>query len=162
MKPIARLIAAGLGTGYAPRAPGTAGSLLGLGIGAALLHTSPAWLALFTALAILLGTACIPLATAIPLRATSAAAHQDPSWIVIDEIAGQCIALLALPRISLAGLALAFAAFRFFDILKPGPVGWADRQGGAIGIMLDDVFAGVAAAGCVYVAEISLRKYVLF
>jgi phosphatidylglycerophosphatase A len=72
--------------------------------------------------------------------------HDDPGWIVVDEIAGQMIALLALHKISLIGVALAFALFRLFDISKPGPIGWADRQGGAAGIMADDLLAGVAAA----------------
>ena len=40
----------------------------------------------------------------------------------------------------------AFVAFRFFDILKPGPIGWADRQHGPMGVMLDDILAGIAAA----------------
>jgi phosphatidylglycerophosphatase A len=73
-------------------------------------------------------------------------AHDDPGWIVIDEIAGQMLALLALHRISLIGVGLAFALFRLFDISKLGPIGWADRQGGAVGIMGDDILAGAAAA----------------
>ena len=63
---------------------------------------------------------------------------------MIDEVAGQMIALLALPRPGWAGSLAAFALFRAFDIAKPGPIGWADRQGGAAGIMADDVLAGVA------------------
>jgi phosphatidylglycerophosphatase A len=72
---------------------------------------------------------------------------QDPSWIVVDEGAGQLIALAGLPlEANSAGLVMAFALFRALDILKPGPVGWADRQGGAFGVMLDDLVAGVVAA----------------
>jgi phosphatidylglycerophosphatase A len=72
---------------------------------------------------------------------------QDPSWIVVDEGAGQLIALAGLPlEANSAGLVMAFALFRALDILKPGPVGWADRQGGAFGVMLDDLVAGVIAA----------------
>ena len=70
----------------------------------------------------------------------------DPGWVVIDEIAGQWIAMLALPRPTWLGLLAAFALFRLLDILKPGPVGWADRQGGAVGVMADDVIAGAIAA----------------
>jgi phosphatidylglycerophosphatase A len=44
---------------------------------------------------------------------------------------------------------VAFVAFRLFDIWKPGPIGWADRRGDALGVMLDDILAGVAAALCV-------------
>ena len=65
--------------------------------------------------------------------------------MVIDEIAGQCLALLALPRPGWAGAALAFALFRLLDVTKPGPIGWADRQGGAWGIMADDIIAGFIA-----------------
>jgi phosphatidylglycerophosphatase A len=75
----------------------------------------------------------------------------DPSWIVVDEAAGQLIALAGLPpQANAAGLVMAFALFRALDILKPGPVGWADRQGGARGVMLDDIIAGtLAAAGLI-------------
>jgi phosphatidylglycerophosphatase A len=47
------------------------------------------------------------------------------------------------------GWIVAFVAFRLFDIWKPGPIGWADRRGDALGVMLDDILAGVAAALCV-------------
>ncbi len=73
----------------------------------------------------------------------------DPHWIVIDEGAGQLLALAGLPLDANAtGMVMAFALFRALDILKAGPVGWADRQGGAFGVMLDDLIAGaIAAAG---------------
>ena len=140
-----RLVANGFGSGLAPVAPGTAGSILGAFLGAVLLHFS--WWALFTftILATASGVHAIRAATLLPLRATTSAHMDDPGWIVIDEIAGQCCALLFLPRPTLAGVALAFAAFRLFDITKPGPIGWADRQGGAVGIMADDILAGLAA-----------------
>ena len=76
----------------------------------------------------------------------------DPSEIVIDEVAGQWIALLPLaiwplPFDSAAVYYLfGFVAFRIFDITKPGLVGWADRLVGPLGVMLDDVIAGVMAA----------------
>lgn len=80
----------------------------------------------------------------------------DPSEIVIDEVVGQWIALLPV-AIGLShtgatfwmlwpGVLTAFLAFRLFDIWKPGPVGWADRMEGPLGVMLDDVIAGVLAA----------------
>ena len=80
----------------------------------------------------------------------------DPSEIVIDEVAGQWIAILPLSLgashvnadiLSLwPGWISAFLLFRLFDILKPGPIGWADRRGDALGVMLDDVIAGLFAA----------------
>ena len=75
-------------------------------------------------------------------------ARQDPGWVVVDEAAGQCLALAALPAGASFWWVLAgFLLFRAFDILKPGPVGWADRMEGSFGVMLDDVLAGLMAAG---------------
>ncbi|MFK7881962.1 phosphatidylglycerophosphatase A, partial [Roseobacter sp.] len=78
------------------------------------------------------------------------------SEIVVDELVGQWIALLPLSYAAWSmgidildmwpGWITAFALFRLFDILKPGPVGWADRRGDPLGVMLDDVIAGVFAA----------------
>jgi phosphatidylglycerophosphatase A len=113
---------------------------MGLGIGLALLHVSALLLAAGAAFAIFAGYAAVR--TALP----GAEADADPGWVVIDEIAGQMITLLTLHRIGVLGVLLAFALFRLFDVAKPGPVGWADRQGGAWGIMADDVLAGTLAA----------------
>jgi len=149
---LARLIASGFGSGYAPKAPGTAGSIVGLALGAAALAVSPWLLLLLTLAASIGGTAAIMQATHLPLRPVTGADHDDPGWIVIDEIAGQCCALLLLPRPSWPAAALAFALFRLLDITKPGPIGWLDRQGGALGIMADDLLAGTLAAVVVAVA----------
>lgn len=70
----------------------------------------------------------------------------DPPWVVIDEVAGQWIAMLGLGSVTVLGTLLAFIGFRLLDITKPGPIGWADRQGGAFGIMADDILAGVVVA----------------
>ena len=72
--------------------------------------------------------------------------QDDPGWIVIDEVAGQWIALLGLSVVSAYGVIAAFALFRFFDILKPGPVGWMDRRKDASGVMGDDIVAGAIVA----------------
>jgi phosphatidylglycerophosphatase A len=146
-------IASGFGSGAAPTAPGTAGSLVGLAIGAALLPISPALVAAAILIACAGGLWAIHAATGQAMLGHAAADHDDPGWIVIDEIAGQMIALLALHRLSLTGAALAFALFRLFDITKPGPIGWADRQGGAVGIMADDILAGLAAAAIIFAAQ---------
>ncbi len=153
----AHIIAAGLGAGASPRAPGTAGSLVGLALGALLLQASPILLLAGIVLATYGGLWAITAATGLPLRATQEeATHADPGWIVIDEIAGQMLALVALHRASVLGLAAAFALFRLFDILKPGPIGWADRQGGAAGIMADDLLAGFASALCLLLLQAML------
>lgn len=74
------------------------------------------------------------------------AQDKDPSAIVIDEAVGIWLALTTTPLTPL-GIALAFGLFRLFDILKPWPVGWADKSlSGATGIMLDDMLAGLWTA----------------
>jgi phosphatidylglycerophosphatase A len=72
---------------------------------------------------------------------------------VIDEFAGQWIALLPLAAPSPLGLLLAFALFRLFDIAKPGPIDAAQRLPGATGVMADDILAGLAAAAIVWAAR---------
>jgi len=87
---------------------------------------------------------------------------KDPGSIVIDEVAGQWIALIpASPNLS--AYALGFVAFRFFDILKPGPIGWADRNlDKGLGIMVDDIMAGICAAGIVLVFQVWLPPLYIF
>jgi phosphatidylglycerophosphatase A len=137
---LARLVAGGFGSGFLPFAPGTAGALLGLLLGVPLLLAPPGVLAVAVLLVSLLGLWAI----------RAARIDGDPGWVVIDEIAGQFVALLGLARPTIVGLAAAFALFRLFDIVKPGPVGWADRQDGAAGIMADDLIAGAIAAGILW------------
>lgn len=142
--------------GHLRPAPGTWGSLAALPVAWGLhLAGGPALLALGVALSFTLGT----LATHLEIKGKP---NQDPSEIVIDEVAGQWLALLPV-SIGAAhaganltslwpGIVFAFLAFRFFDILKPGPIGWADRRHDALGVMLDDILAGIAAALCVMLA----------
>ena len=78
---------------------------------------------------------------------------QDPGAIVVDEVAGQWLVLLAAPP-TLPAYGLAFVLFRLFDILKPWPVGWADRTvGGGFGVMLDDLLAAVYALTVLFAIE---------
>jgi phosphatidylglycerophosphatase A len=89
-------------------------------------------------------------------KMTDGSDDHDPSEIVIDEVVGQWIALAPLSYAAWSmglnilvmwpGWIAAFALFRLFDIWKPGPIGWADRRGDPLGVMLDDVIAGVFAA----------------
>jgi phosphatidylglycerophosphatase A len=149
-KTFAFWVACGGGSGAFPWAPGSAGSSVGLIIGLLLLKHSHI---------LLLAGAVIATAggyIAIRKLLSTEEADADPGWIVIDEIAGQMIALLALHRITWLGVALAFGLFRLFDVFKPGPVGWADRQGGARGIMADDVIAGALAALALLAAQAAL------
>jgi phosphatidylglycerophosphatase A len=78
-------------------------------------------------------------------------AEADPGWVVVDEAAGQSLALSAAS--GWLGVLLAFALFRLFDIAKPGPVGWADRQPGPFGVMADDLIAGALAAAVLLLLE---------
>jgi phosphatidylglycerophosphatase A len=142
----ARFVASGGGAGLAPKAPGTAGSLVGLVIGAGLLAVSPWCLLGGAVVAAGAGLVATRAATGMPVFNAVHAEDDDPGWIVIDEIAGQMLTMLALPRLAWAGLALAFVLFRVLDIAKPGPIGWADRRGGAAGVMGDDVIAGLSGA----------------
>ncbi len=136
MRGLARLVASGLGCGFAPRAPGTVGSLAALVVGAALL-LGPAWVLPVAAL-----VACVAGVWAI--RAAGAAG--DPGWVVIDEVAGMWITLLGVRQVSAVGLVAAFVVFRVLDITKLGPIGWADRRHGAMWVLADDIIAGVIGA----------------
>ncbi|MBS0316678.1 MAG: phosphatidylglycerophosphatase A [Proteobacteria bacterium] len=141
----AHLIALGFGSGLAPIAPGTAGTLW-------------AWLA-YRVLALWLAPfeLGIVIAVALPLgwwACTVAARHlqlQDPGCIVWDEVVAFWLVLwLAMPT-SFWGQFVAFLLFRFFDMAKPGPVRWADRRfkglglRGGFGIMFDDLVAAFCA-----------------
>ena len=130
-------VATGCYSGLSPKAPGTAGSLASAILGTGFLALSPALLTPAALAATIAGFWAVPLV---------ASPNEDPGFVVIDEWAGQWLAMAALGRVSLWGVIAAFALFRLFDITKPGPIGWADRQPGAFGIMTDDIFAGVAAA----------------
>ncbi|HBS49067.1 MAG TPA: phosphatidylglycerophosphatase A [Rhodobacteraceae bacterium] len=163
---LARMIASVGGVGYLSPGPGTWGSLAALPLAWGL-HV----LGGFPLLLLGIAAVCSSGFWATK-RLTEGQADHDPSWIVIDEVAGQWIALLALSFPAWhAGIDIhrlwpgwiaAFVLFRLFDIWKPGPVGWADRKGGPLGVMLDDVIAGVLAGLCVlamaYVAhEVVMR-----
>lgn len=133
---IAWWIAVAGGVGLAPVAPGTAASAVAALIGAGLLALGWKMLAAAAVAASLGGVWAIG----------AAAIEGDPGFVVIDEVAGMWIALLGLARPGWWGVAAAFLLFRVLDIAKPGPVGWADRRGGAWGVMGDDLIAGAAAA----------------
>jgi phosphatidylglycerophosphatase A len=147
---ISHLIATFGGVGHLRPAPGTWGSLAALPVALGIY-----WLGgvMLFALSIVVVFAAGWWATAVETKGKE---DHDPSEIVIDEVAGMWIALLPVmigASHSGAGVlalwpgwVVAFAAFRLFDITKPGPVGWADRQRGPFGVMLDDVIAGVLAA----------------
>ncbi len=131
-------IATGAGSGYLPKAPGTWGTLVGLLLWWPLAGLSLAAYLAAVAVLFIVGVASAGAAEKILDRG-------DPGVVVIDEIVGVLIALAAVPLHPAAALA-GFALFRLFDIAKPFPVGWVDRHlHGGLGIMLDDVAAGLYA-----------------
>ena len=143
------LLATGFGAGYAPVAPGTAGSAQGVLLFFILSQLS---LSLYLGITVLITLFAIWSSGV----AEKACGRKDPPHVVIDEIAGQLIALAALPanwKFMLAG----FLLFRLFDIVKPWPANMINRDmpGGA-GIVLDDVVAGVYANLLLQVAGIIL------
>lgn len=143
---VTRFIASGFGSGYLPKAPGTWGSVVGLVLGALLLGFA-GHIALLAGFVSATGAGLYVVAR-LPER------NDDPGWVVIDEIAGQMLPLLALAHLSAWGLLLSFALFRFFDITKPGPVGWADARHDEYGLMGDDVIAGALAMAVIFVIRV--------
>lgn len=135
-----------------------AASLCGLGF----LRPAPGtWASALVLPAALLGPwGCLALGIGFSLLGLLAVsrlpeAREDPGWVVVDEAAGQCLALAALPADAGFWWVLAgFALFRAADILKPGPIGWADRMGGSLGVMLDDILAGLLAGAVLLAARI--------
>ena len=135
------------GSGLLKPGPGTYGSIAALLLWyatARILNPSPSALAIGTAIAAAIITLIgIPAATIVARESSK----KDPGHVVIDEVAGQLIALIALPPTpgyAVFGLIL----FRFFDILKPWPVRKLERLPEGTGIMLDDVAAGILALIC--------------
>jgi len=139
------LLAFGFGSGLAPKAPGTFGSLAALPF-FALLALLP--LPLFLLVVAVVGLAGIWICG----RAATIMGVHDHSGIVLDEFVGQWLTLT--PLVPLAGWSLAalgwtvlgFALFRLFDVWKPWPIRWFDHNvDGGLGIMLDDVLAALPA-----------------
>jgi phosphatidylglycerophosphatase A len=138
----ATLTATFFGIGHMRPGPGTWASAATMLLWAALAHSLPpaARIPVAIALAIIVTVIGIPAAT----RVARASGKKDPSFVVIDEVAGQLISLIAVPlawKTFLAG----FILFRVFDILKPPPVRQLERLPEGTGIMLDDVAAGIYA-----------------
>jgi phosphatidylglycerophosphatase A len=132
-------IALGLGSGLAPKAPGTAGTLIAVPLYLAMQDMS---LELYAAITLAISLLGIWICS---YSAKKLGVHDHPA-IVIDEIAGFLITMFAAPA-GWVWLVAGFVLFRFFDALKPWPISWMDKNlKGGLGIMLDDVAAGLAAA----------------
>ncbi len=143
----ATLVATFFGIGRLSPGPGTWGSAATVLVWAALAYKLAPSLRtpLAIALALLVTLIGIPAST----RVARASGSKDPQFVVIDEVAGQLIALIALPlawKTFLAG----FILFRIFDILKPPPVRQLEKLPEGTGIVLDDVAAGIYALAAVH------------
>jgi phosphatidylglycerophosphatase A len=138
----ATLVATFFGIGHMRPGPGTWGSAATMLLWAALAHfLHPAWRTpSAVGLAIVVMLIGVPAATQV----SRAYATKDPQFVVIDEVAGQLIALIAAPLVWKTFLA-GFILFRVFDIVKPPPVRQLERLPEGTGIVLDDVAAGIYA-----------------
>ncbi|MBR1648585.1 MAG: phosphatidylglycerophosphatase A [Alphaproteobacteria bacterium] len=158
-KKLSFAIATLLGTGYFPFAPGTAGSLMSIPLAFVFAYFFGFWGIIGAVIAtFIIGT----IATHEVLKHTK----HDPSFVVIDETAGQLLTFAGIserlfadshPRVVVLYL-IGFALFRLFDITKPQPAKWADSKVlNAWGVMLDDIFAGIYAALVLYAIEYFLK-----
>nr|WP_242698713.1 phosphatidylglycerophosphatase A [Alteromonas sp. 5E99-2] len=133
----------GFGSGLAPFMPGTFGTLAGLPFLILIDYIPMAGFAALTAVFAVLGIS-ICEKTAKDMKV------HDHGAIVWDEIVGIMLTFLWIP-LSLPTIVAGFVLFRLFDILKPWPISLLDRNvSGGLGIMVDDVFAGIFACGCLH------------
>lgn len=140
------LLATGLGCGFSPVAPGTVGSVLGAVV----------WWFVFADLEYYVRAIGAFAVFFFSVLVVESAAKRyglgDDRAIVLDEVVGMWFALLFLPK-SILWVAAAFVLFRIADIVKPWPASWVDtRVTGGLGIMSDDLIAGMMAAIAAFVA----------
>lgn len=134
------IIASGFGSGFSPFAPGTAGALVAVIIWTVLFYVIPFNILLVvTSLLIVLFTAA-GIWSADKLESEWG---KDPSKMVVDEMVGVWIALLAVPVGNVWYILFAFLLFRFFDIFKPLGIRKMEQLEGGIGVMADDILAGI-------------------
>lgn len=134
---LAFVLATGFGSGYSPFAPGTAGSAVGLLFVWGMSYlTLPGQIA-----AVLIVTVLSMIAAEIVARSTGL---KDPGLIVADEIAGMMVTMIAIP-LSATSLVLGFILFRVMDVVKPPPARQFEHFKGGIGIVADDLMAGIYA-----------------
>ena len=136
-------LALGFGSGLAPKAPGTFGTLAALPIFYFMMPLSVAIYSLITVFLAVIGIY-------ICGKAAKDSGVHDHGAIVWDEIVGFLITMIGV-AVSWQSLLVGFLLFRFFDILKPWPISYLDKHvHGGLGIMIDDVVAGLAALICMH------------
>ena len=141
---LAVAVATGFGAGWFPFAPGTLASAITV-TGLALVPFTQ------TALVVFFG-----IVTVVGIWASDHAERvlgaKDPGAIVVDEVAGMTLSVLAVP-LTPAVLVVAFVLFRIFDVVKPFPAGRSQRLRGGIGVMIDDLVAGLYALAIVWASH---------
>ena len=143
MKFIYKMIATTFGAGYSPFAPGTAGAI----VGCAFIWVFEKYELLSTyddAIIFAILTALVTLLGVFVTNKLSSDWGKDPSKVVIDELIGVWIAMIFVP-FTWVNLLIAFVLFRFFDIAKPLGVRKMENLKGGVGVMMDDVLAGIYA-----------------
>ena len=141
---LAVLIATVLGVGYAPLAPGTVASVVTV-IVLGLVPFSRAGLVIFLVVVVVVGTWAAHLAERV-------IGGKDPGAIVIDEVAGMTLSVVAFP-LTTEVLAAGLALFRVFDVLKPPPARESQKLTGGVGVMIDDLIAGFYALAIIAVSR---------
>ncbi|OCG61178.1 phosphatidylglycerophosphatase A [Gilliamella sp. Nev5-1] len=138
-------LAVGLGSGMSPIMPGTMGSLMAIPLWLLFYGLQPALYWIFILVTFIFGC--------FICQKTSDDTHtHDSGHIVWDEFVGMWITLFFIPQLSVMWIAIAFVAFRVFDMAKPWPIRWFDKRiPGGFGIMVDDVIAAIFSSFTVYV-----------
>ena len=146
---VARLIATWFGCGYSPTAPGTAGSLAAIAIAFAL-HSWLGWgrteFAIMAALLLAPGIWAAGVVARLEGR-------EDPGLVVVDEVIGQWITLAGASTLNWKSWLAAFVVFRALDIWKPPPARQMESLPGGVGIVADDVMAGLYGALAIFVVD---------
>ena len=164
------LIGTGFGSGFWPWGPGTAGALLAtlIWFGCSSLLVDAAWVEALPVSAdsalVLLTVLLVLLFQVLGIWAANKLEPfwgEDPSRVVVDEMVGVWIALLAAPAGHVWYGVAAFVLFRFFDIVKPFGVRHMEKMGGGVGVMMDDVLAGMYSFFVLYLVRYAIIPFIM-
>jgi phosphatidylglycerophosphatase A len=153
---VAYALATGLGAGFTPIAPGTAGALEGVAIYLAIHALHLGHLSSLLVLAVI-NVVLFAVGVWASNRTCEMTGLKDPRLIVIDEVSGQLISLTPLALLtsfSITAVVIGFLLFRLFDIFKPYPIRRLERLHGGLGVMADDALAGVYAAMLLWLSHL--------